>query len=91
MRRMLRLLACASALHAGLALAGPPVDINTADAESLAQAIGGVGVTKAQAIIAYRDQHGPFASVDDLVMVRGIGAQTVERSRENLTVDPGQR
>ena len=91
MRRMLRLLAAASVLHAGLVLAAPPVDINTADAEALAAAITGVGMTKARAIIAYRDQNGPFTSVDDLVLVRGIGPRTIEASRENLTVEPGAR
>lgn len=91
MRRMLRLLAIAGALHAGPALAGPPIDINTADAEALAAAIDGVGMTKAKAIVAYRDLHGPFTSVDDLVLVRGIGTQTVEGSRDNLTVETGER
>ena len=70
------------------ALAGEPVDINTATAETLAEAIDGVGMHKAEAIVRYREQHGPFASVDDLVEVSGIGPKILERSRENLTAGP---
>ena len=68
-----------------LALAGP-VNINTADAEALAEAINGVGIKKARDIVAYRQENGPFETVDELADVRGIGMPTVDRSRENLTV-----
>ena len=73
------LLACARAM------AGP-VDINSADAASLAEAIDGVGERKAEAIVEYREVHGPFVSVDELAGVKGIGVKTVERNRENLIV-----
>jgi len=63
-----------------------PVDINTADASTLASAIEGVGEKKAATIVAYRDAHGPFSSVDDLAEVKGIGVVTVDRNRQNLTV-----
>lgn len=66
--------------------AGEPVDINTADAETLASVIDGIGAAKAQAIIDYRQANGPFKSVDDLVAVKGIGERTVERNRERLSV-----
>ena len=65
-----------------------PVDINAATAEMLAEAIDGVGMRKAEAIVRYREQHGPFASVDDLVEVSGIGQKTLERNRENLIAGP---
>jgi competence protein ComEA len=63
-----------------------PVDINTADATTLASAINGVGEKKAAMIVEYRKAHGPFASVDDLVGIKGIGAGTIQRNRDNLTV-----
>ncbi len=63
-----------------------PVDINTADASILAGAIDGVGEKKAATIVAYRDAHGPFSSVDELSKVKGIGAVTVDRNRHNLMV-----
>ena len=70
----------------GAAYAGEPVNINTADAEAIAEVIKGVGLKRAQAIIAYRDEHGPFKTVDGLVQVRGIGEKIVEDSRRKLTV-----
>ena len=54
--------------------------------EMLAEAIVGVGLTKAQAIVAHREVHGPFQSIEELVQVRGIGTKTLEKSRDNLTV-----
>ncbi len=62
------------------------VNINTATAEQLADAMKGVGPSKAQAIVDYRKAHGPFKSVDELVQVKGIGLKTVEKNREQLTV-----
>lgn len=62
-----------------------PVNINTADAPAL-MAIKGVGEKKAQAIVQYRKEHGPFKSVDELANVPGIGEKTVESNRNNLTV-----
>ena len=63
-----------------------PVDINTADATTLASAINGVGEKKAATIVEYRNTHGPFASVDELARIKGIGAGTIDRNRDNLTV-----
>ena len=63
-----------------------PVDINTADVSILAGAIDGVGEKKAATIVAYRDAHGPFNSVDGLSNVKGSGALTVDRNRHNLMV-----
>lgn len=66
------------------AFAAEPVDINTADASALAEGLTGVGMSKAEAIIAYRDEHGPFASAEDLALVKGIGDKLVERNRDNI-------
>jgi competence protein ComEA len=63
-----------------------PVDINTASATTLAGAITGVGENKAATIVAYREAHGPFISVDDLSSVKGIGEATVDKNRHNLMV-----
>ncbi len=63
-----------------------PVDINSADAKTLAHELTGVGPDKAQAIVDYRKDHGPFRSVDDLVKVKGVGKKTVEKNRANLLV-----
>lgn len=73
-------------LGSGLVLAGP-VNINTADAPTLAANIKGIGVKKAEAIVAYRDQHGTFNNAEDLAKVRGIGKKTIEKNLENIKVD----
>lgn len=60
------------------------VDINTADAQTLERELSGIGAAKAQAIIEYRTQYGKFASVDELLEVKGIGPAILERNREKL-------
>ncbi len=61
------------------------VNVNTADADSL-QELPRIGPVMAQRIIEYRDEHGPFQTVDDLVKVRGIGEKTLERLRPLVSV-----
>ncbi len=63
-----------------------PVDINTADAPTLARELTGVGMVTARAIVAYRQAHGPFASGDDLRKVKGIGPSILDRNRAHLRV-----
>jgi len=65
---------------------GTQVSINSASAEDLAHAMNGVGLKKAQAIIAYRDEYGPFKTIDDLKQVPGIGTSLVERNLTHLTL-----
>jgi competence protein ComEA len=57
------------------------IDINSAPAAELAEALQGVGLRKAEAIVRYREQFGPFESVEELAEVKGIGAATLERNR----------
>ena len=65
------------------------VNINTADAEALQSELKGVGLSKAESIIAYREANGVFKSADELANVKGIGLKTVEKNRENILVgDP---
>jgi competence protein ComEA len=73
-----------------LVLAGP-VNVNTADAETIATELKGIGLTKAKAIVEYREKHGPFQSADDLSLVKGIGERTVEMNRTDIKVsDPSE-
>ena len=62
------------------------IDINTATAEEFAATMTGVGIKKGRAIVAYRDENGPFASIEDLVKVSGIGAVTLDSNRDRLSV-----
>ena len=78
--------AVVSLVCAGPAVAGP-VNINTADAETISAELQGVGITKAIAIVEYREANGPFKTVDALAQVKGIGERTVEINRENILLD----
>lgn len=73
-----------------LALAGP-VDINTADAETISKELKGIGLSKARAIVEYRKKHGPFKSPGDLSLVKGIGERTVELNKADIQVGSAKR
>lgn len=73
----------AALLIAPAAIAGP-VNVNTADAGTLARELQGVGPAKAEAIVAYREKNGPFHSSEDLVKVKGLGRKLVEQNKANL-------
>ncbi len=63
-----------------------PLDINTADAVTLARELKGIGPTRANAIVAYRSAHGPFRAVDELTLVEGIGQKVIDANRALLRV-----
>lgn len=63
------------------------VNLNTADEQTLARELHGIGPAKARAIVEYRQANGPFAAVDELLEVKGIGAATLEKNRPRLSVD----
>lgn len=67
--------------------ATPIVNINQAGAEELAEALTGIGLARAQAIVADREQNGAYQSADELARVRGIGANTVERNRARIRTE----
>ena len=62
------------------------LDINAANATAIAAALEGVGMVKAQEIVAYREMFGKFRSVDELADVQGIGAVTVEKNRHRIVI-----
>jgi competence protein ComEA len=64
-----------------------PVNINSADAATIARELKGIGLSKAQAIVEYRQKHGPFHSADELAQVRGIGRRTIENNRADIRID----
>lgn len=73
-----------SALFAPLLALAGEVNVNVADAETIAAELKGVGLSKARAIVEYREKHGAFQSADDLARVKGIGMKTVEANRKNI-------
>lgn len=62
------------------------LDINVADAVTIAAALDGVGLVKAREIIAYREMFGKFRSVDELIDVQGIGPATIEKNRHLILI-----
>jgi len=89
--RLISSLLLSSALLVGACMApaawAGPVDINTADASTLARELNGIGPARAAAIVAYRNEHGPFKSVDDLALVKNIPQKVIDSNREFLRVD----
>lgn len=84
------LVALVSLILPCFALAGP-VNVNTADAETLSEELKGVGLSKAKAIVEYRKKHGPFQNADDLSLVKGIGERTVEINRSDIQVSTAKK
>jgi len=64
-----------------------PVNINTADAKTLAKELDGIGPAKAAAIVEYRQKNGSFRSAEDLLKVEGIGPKVLEQNRGNIRLD----
>lgn len=81
--------AALSLLLAGSAFAADKVNINTASAAAIDEALLNVGPAKAAAIVEYRKAHGPFKSAEELAMVKGIGLKTVEKNRGRIEVGRG--
>lgn len=71
-------------LLAPLVVTAEPVNINTADATTLAKALNGVGPAKAKAIVTYREKNGPFKNADQLAMVEGISQKLIDRNRADI-------
>jgi len=84
MKLLVQCILFAAFLAAAPAFAASQVDVNSADARALAEALDGVGLAKAEAIVAFRKQHGPFETLDDLGRVEGIGPHILERNRDAI-------
>jgi competence protein ComEA len=89
--RLFTIAAALALLAAPTLLLAGPVDVNTADAETISAELKGIGMTKAKAIIDYREKHGPFRSADDLTLVKGIGERTVEINRSDIKVSAPEK
>jgi competence protein ComEA len=79
------LVTLAALLMAGAVWAGP-VNINKADAKTLVKELDGVGPAKAEAIIQYRTENGPFATPDGIKKVSGIGDAIYDANKAHIKV-----
>lgn len=64
------------------------IDINTADAKTLEKVLDGIGTKKAEAIVKYRTEKGPFTKVEDLLKVDGVGETVLKKNMDKLMVVP---
>lgn len=81
---MIRLVALVFSLFFASYVMAAPVNVNSASASEIADALSGVGEVKAQAIVEYRKAHGGFKSVEELSNVKGIGAKTLEKNKDDI-------
>lgn len=77
----------ATGLFSIWAWAAQPVNVNLASAEEIAESLKGIGLSKAEAIVTYRNENGEFKHVDELVNVKGIGIRTVDINREYIQLE----
>ena len=63
------------------------VNINTASAEAISNALNGVGMKRADTIVAYRKANGVFTSIDQLLNVKGVGEKTLEKNRDRIVLE----
>jgi len=63
-----------------------PVDLNSADAETIARELNGIGASRAQAIVEYREQFGAFSSAEELLNVNGIGPHILQVNKGNIVL-----
>lgn len=80
-------IAAIAALAFSSVTAAAPVNINTASAEEIADALSGIGPNKARAIVEYREAYGEFSRADEIVFVQGIGTSTYESNKADILVD----
>ncbi len=83
-------IAAAIMLAAAPTVVAGPVNVNEADAQTLARELKGIGLDKAGAIVAYREKHGPFSSIAELAQVKGIGVRTLELNQHDIRLDDGE-
>ena len=92
--KLLNLKSVATILATGLfsiwAWAAQPVNVNSASVEEIAEGLKGVGMSKATAIVEYRNINGKFQHVDELVNVKGIGIRTVDINREFILLESSE-
>ena len=61
-----------------------PVNVNTADAKTISDALTGIGLKKAEAIVKYRTEKGLFKTAEELTNVKGIGEKTLAKNKKDI-------
>jgi competence protein ComEA len=63
------------------------VNINHADAPTIARMLDGVGISRAEAIVNFRDEYGDFASLEELLLVNGVGEVTLRNNQARISFE----
>jgi competence protein ComEA len=84
---MNKLLMLLIALVSPVVVFAGPVNVNTADAESISQELVGIGLAKAQAIVEYRTQNGAFETPEELLKVKGVGPRILAANTGNIMTE----
>lgn len=63
------------------------VNINHADADTIARVLVGIGMSRAEAIVTYREEFGNFTSLEELMMVKGVGEVTVKNNEARISFE----
>jgi len=84
--KIIKTFAALAAISISSITSAAPVNINTATATEIADALNGIGMSKAQAIVEYREAYGEFSRADEIVFVRGIGESTFENNKDDILV-----
>ncbi|GAB6142078.1 hypothetical protein JCM14076_28070 [Methylosoma difficile] len=87
MKAFMKVVVMVVAFAAGFGVCAAPVNINTADANTIADALNGIGLKKAEAIVKYREEKGAFKTAEDLLNVPGIGEKTLEKNKSDILLD----
>lgn len=86
MKQFIARLVVAFAIVAGAvgSASATPVNINKAGAEEIASSLKGIGLKKAKEVVVFREKHGLFKSVEQLRDIKGFGAKTLEKNRQDI-------
>ena len=84
---MKRLFVVLFAVFCSFNVIASPVNINTADAKTIGDALAGIGQKKAEAIVKYREEKGPFKTVEELANVKGIGEKIIEKIKNDVLLN----
>lgn len=87
MKTPLTIAAAAAGMLFSLGTLAAPVNINTADAATLADSLNGVGPVISEEIVSYREENGGFEAPEDLMKVNGIGPATFEDNKADILVE----
>lgn len=66
------------------AFAALPIDVNRADAQLLADSLNGIGLKKAEAIVAWREKNGEFSNIEQMLAVKGIGESFIVKNKDRV-------